>query len=53
MLEAMLQITRSIAPMSPPCSHASATAMPVPAAIAQPQNADSLPEYSLMYMHTR
>ena len=28
-------------------------AIPVPAAIPHPQNADSFPEYSLMYIQTR
>ena len=52
-LEAKLLMVCAIVLVLPPRSNTSPQAMPVPAAMAQPQNADSLPEYSLMYIQTR
>ena len=53
MLLAMLFRVWAISSTVPPRSHTRPQAMPDPAAMAHPQKADSLPEYSLMYMHTR
>ena len=43
----------AIAFSSPPLRKTNAQAIPVPAAIPQPQKAESLPEYSLIYMQIR
>ena len=53
MLLAMLLRHLNIASVSPPSRYTSAEAIPLPAAIAHPQNADSLPEYSFIYVQTR
>ena len=53
MLEARLLMVWDITSVEPSRSSTSPQAMPVPAAMAQPQKADSLPEYSLMYIHTK
>ena len=53
MLLAMLLMVRAIISVLPSRKSTSPQAMPVPAAMAQPQKADSLPEYSLMYIQMR
>lgn len=50
MLLAMLLMVWAICWVVPSRSRTNPQAMPVPAAMAQPQNAESLPEYSLLYM---
>ena len=53
MLLAMLLMVRVISSTPPPFKYTRPQAIPVPAAMPQPQKAESLPEYSLIYMHTR
>ena len=48
MEEAILLMTRPICSTVPPFMKHSATAEPVPAAMAQPQKADMSPEWTLM-----
>ena len=52
-LLAMLLMVFAIMSTVPSFRYTRPQAMPLPAAMPQPQKADSLPEYSLMYMQTR
>ena len=53
MLDAIFRRHLSISDTPPPFIKTSPQAIPLPAAIAQPQNAESRPEYSLMYMQIK